>query len=535
MTDPAPTEPRAPLPRRLALVGLGVVLAFVLLEIGLQVAAFTAWRSTRTADRPSGRVVLCIGDSFTFGLGAIDPETESYPAHLQRLLDASAPGTWSVVKAARPGRTSGEAVERLPDQLATYRPEKVLILIGANDEWHLQEAVAQMPAASGELEPFEWRCRTLRLFEVLLAPKAPAARPDATAASTGFDPARVVGIWHAGPARADFHADGSIVTDLGNFRWHPSEARVEIASNVESSFFRMHLDGDTLELVAEVGQNRLTLLRGEPTARVTDFASAKDAFHAARSPITAEPLLAAADAAGDLPLCIEACVCLLGSSPMNSPAMHWFEKVSRDPARRRAAIDEFEREVDALPKQTPGLAGLLRCVAMFRRPDDPDARMRRLVTAWTLDHDEGDTLHAFHGDLERFTVERLHAAAAAANLPRADIAELERLLKEAASLPKRIEETLYQHLTLMIEAVRAAGAEPILLSYPEPRDAPDTVRSRIARNLGVRVIDVRPEFERLLKTTPRSDLFVPDGHSNGAGYLVIAKEVARALAHPNGG
>ena len=103
--------------RRVGLLGLATLL---LLEVVLQIGSVVVWL---THDAGSGAVqtdrsvVLCIGDSFTFGLGASDEQhrpypTQSYPAQLQRVLDRRAPDTWHVVNRGFPGMTSRELLLR---------------------------------------------------------------------------------------------------------------------------------------------------------------------------------------------------------------------------------------------------------------------------------------------------------------------------------------------------------------------------------------------------------------------------------------
>lgn len=71
-------------------------------------------------------VILCLGDSLTYGFGATSPE-QSYPGVLQAI-------TGYVTKnAGINGDRAEGALARLPDLLATVAPGLVLVSIGGND------------------------------------------------------------------------------------------------------------------------------------------------------------------------------------------------------------------------------------------------------------------------------------------------------------------------------------------------------------------------------------------------------------------
>lgn len=69
--------------------------------------------------------VLALGDSLTFGTGAI--AEASYPRRLAALTG------WNVINAGVPANTSAQARERLPGLLAEHAPKLVLLSIGGND------------------------------------------------------------------------------------------------------------------------------------------------------------------------------------------------------------------------------------------------------------------------------------------------------------------------------------------------------------------------------------------------------------------
>ena len=74
-------------------------------------------------------VIVCFGDSLTAGLG-ID-STASYPADLQRLLDAAG-YHYRVVNEGVSGDTTKDGLERI-DRVLTHKPQIVVLEFGGND------------------------------------------------------------------------------------------------------------------------------------------------------------------------------------------------------------------------------------------------------------------------------------------------------------------------------------------------------------------------------------------------------------------
>ena len=99
-------------------VALALLVPPLLIEASLQAASLWAsWRISSTDRDGGGRcAVLCVGDSFTWGLGATGADG-SYLAQLemllaQRLID----GASRVVNGGWPGRNSRIVLEQLPPQ-----------------------------------------------------------------------------------------------------------------------------------------------------------------------------------------------------------------------------------------------------------------------------------------------------------------------------------------------------------------------------------------------------------------------------------
>lgn len=84
-----------------------------------------------------GPVVLCLGDSHTYGWN-VRPE-DAWPARLEGLLSAGRPGT-RVVNLGLPGKHSGHLLAELDGHLTEYRPDLVIVLVGANNAWSRKAA-----------------------------------------------------------------------------------------------------------------------------------------------------------------------------------------------------------------------------------------------------------------------------------------------------------------------------------------------------------------------------------------------------------
>ena len=148
--------------RRLGLVALGVLLGLFALEVALQIGAYALWRSARGTTPSGADAILCVGDSFTYGLGAT-AGGGSYPRQLEAVLRAEGRER-TVINGGWPGQTSREILLKLPAQLARHRPGVVCILAGMNDPWSRPERVRPEDLSSGaDAEAFPLQVRLLRL------------------------------------------------------------------------------------------------------------------------------------------------------------------------------------------------------------------------------------------------------------------------------------------------------------------------------------------------------------------------------------
>lgn len=178
---------------RLGLVLFGVLLTLVLLEGVLRVGAMFV--ESRPIAVSEGRgTILALGDSHTYGVQT--PPEESYPGHLQRLLDARAPGSYNVINLGVPGSNSAEIVSRLPEWISRYHPVAVIVCVGINNRWNYSET--QESKRLGPVVRALADLRIMRLYHLLslnlrsaVSPPETAERPELQRKQIDGDNARI--------------------------------------------------------------------------------------------------------------------------------------------------------------------------------------------------------------------------------------------------------------------------------------------------------------------------------------------------------
>ena len=114
----------------------GIIICILAIECALRiVGAIYAHRSVtdQGTRNPSQYTILCVGDSVTFGLGA--PRTQSYPAQLERLLNAKeSKRTYTVINRGRPGQNTAQLLETLEGDIREVEPDIVTVLTGCANQ-----------------------------------------------------------------------------------------------------------------------------------------------------------------------------------------------------------------------------------------------------------------------------------------------------------------------------------------------------------------------------------------------------------------
>jgi tetratricopeptide (TPR) repeat protein len=120
---------------KLGLIVFGIVLTFVLLEIGLRIAGWglIALREIRNyaSLRQGEYKILCLGESTTADSDGHDP----YPRQLEDILNAQDLDLkCSVINKGCDGVNSETIVDHLTKYLDTYSPQVVTVMMGINDD-----------------------------------------------------------------------------------------------------------------------------------------------------------------------------------------------------------------------------------------------------------------------------------------------------------------------------------------------------------------------------------------------------------------
>jgi len=567
---------------------LALVVPLFLVEAVLQIGALAVARfvdDPRVAHAVEPRCeVLCVGDSYTFGLGASD-RANSYPAALERRLAADArTAGWRVANRGWPGRNSREVLERIEAQLVELHPRHVVVLCGINDLWSRPERFDPDAGAVrlSDADPgFRWRWRLPRLLAILATNRGAF---DAEPHDARLPPA-LIGWWRSGELHLDLRADGTLRFNGAPMRWKTRGDRLVAEPG----------RGPLLRVRFELRDGRLRIERDPPEPPI-EFERLVDA----EAVVDVEKEVRSALESGRTDEALEKLSTWLRGSPEDPRARMWLAAASARagrPDEARAAIEWLERRhaeepsrevteslVGAL-QQTNGSAAALRIASdgigrfptstalMMALATDAEARRdfaeaERLVDqalacsagdppdflGWKLrfragvvgrrDPREGlkDLLRFLEvtGDEPRFVqgVQRLPSIEEAMVEPVAlglgwapeRIERARELTRRARELhPAAVLECFTAHLLEIGRICREHGATLLVADYPFPMPALETAQREAARAAGAVQVGIRGAIDRALEVRAREELFVADGHCTDAGYAILAEAVAEAI------
>lgn len=163
---------------KIFLIFTGILISLLIIEFSLRIGGYffqlqaKKGEITKKLNRVSvdSLVVLCAGDSNTFGAGA--KNGYSYPEQLQKLLDGEKL-KYTVYNLGEPGMNSSTLLLELPGWIELYRPRIVVLLIGANDLWNFKNSNYYLFRKDKgtylyRLESFLFKLRTYKLLKLLM-------------------------------------------------------------------------------------------------------------------------------------------------------------------------------------------------------------------------------------------------------------------------------------------------------------------------------------------------------------------------------
>lgn len=565
-------------PRKLKLVLFGILAGLCAFECALQVLAWMQWQARgRHTVRPAGDArdtVLCVGDSFTYGLGAEDP-ANSYPAAAEREYARRKPShPLRFVNAGWPGSDSNAVLARLPKQLEGDRPRLVYVLVGYNDFWSERTV--------GDPDAFPIEFRTWRLITMAVA----ALRGGPADAKSGVSTVErssvpFLGPWHEGSVWVAFRVDGRVETTTGDLPalWSADATHLWLDMRDGSARTQIdyRLDGDRLSLKGGMFAQGVVLQRGMPSGNALERGRAArlsgdlpKAESELREALT-DPALAAAarfelaeilgeshraeegakllgeaqQAFDAHPLVSEGRRLLDAWLAVGRPAeaTRVMERLLRelpiddgfvqhmalvalradDPASLDRAVQAALARPELTTRQRIGLLGL-RPVLLH---DDADVALDCLVRLASIAPDDDSSfVRTIVWDQKRFTREAFARALDRAQVVGASRDGLLARFDRAASSPDRTVEVLAANLRRIVQTCREAGAEPVLLDYPADRPAVAQAADEVANALGVGRLRLVEHFAELVRSTRREDWYVADGHCNDRGYVEMGRMVA---------
>ncbi len=160
--------------KRISLILLSIIFTLVLLEGFLRIFSFFYLKAhvienEKNKDRAFN--IVCIGDSFTMGVGAASGE--DYPSQLEKILNLTNKKLrFRVINSGIPGCTTSMALNSLEGIILKYRPNMIIIMLGCNDTWNYTDL--NLSSIQGESIPLSikinallFRFKTYKLLRII--------------------------------------------------------------------------------------------------------------------------------------------------------------------------------------------------------------------------------------------------------------------------------------------------------------------------------------------------------------------------------
>jgi len=150
--------------RKIFVFFLGLLLSLILLESSLRIIGhLNNLRPEHDSNNKSKKVILCVGDSFTYSAGVNDGE--DYPSYLNKLLGED---KYRVINKGVPTCNTSMLLKRLPKWLNTYKPYITIAQIGECNYWNFRDYSYKKDSLIDIVDSLTQKIRILRLIKLIL-------------------------------------------------------------------------------------------------------------------------------------------------------------------------------------------------------------------------------------------------------------------------------------------------------------------------------------------------------------------------------
>jgi len=499
-----------------------------LIEVLLQAGAYAVYIANRkdiASTQSQIRTMLCVGDSWTHGMGASDAAQHSYPAVLQQLLRERTKQEWSVVNGGQSGQNSRDVLLRLTSQIDAAKPQIVCVLVGRNDQWSTPD---EAPNADIEdrFTAYRFRWRLPRLFAWTI---------DSFRAVSDFGPSAKSGPewaakqipWPPPPPDAVYPvaiSSGAIAAKTAGWKLEAEGLSEEALDQFRAAFAEAPEDPQTRGMLARLTQKcGLTDESQTHTAWLVERCSQTQDFYHGVALLDFYSFSGRAQEQLD-----QACM-LLERFPAD-PTL-WYQRgeaeyrlgMKEDAAKSLIKCTETWHNVYAY--------SILFKIALFDRRDHAEA-VNTIVRAYVATNQHEATASMLNTMLELPTVDGAWVSdqSDAFACDPSTKARIRTLVNEALSRRdgSSAERILRSHLKRIADIARSKGAVPVFLDYPIQAPLQHCLHD-VASDHAIHFLDVKTWWEGRVPESRRLGLRSADGHVNDEGYRIMAECVADGL------
>lgn len=517
----------------LPLLALGIGL--VSLEGVLQVGAWILWQRDRqpVPEIPAGhRTVLCVGDSWTHGMGSSDVTQHSYPAVLQALLRSATNEPWTVVNGGLSGQNSRDVLQRLPSQLESFRPSIVCVLVGQNDFWSTPEELPEGKSDTIDFQTYRFRWRIPRLAHWIAGRLSGGEAAGQVRAGSPVD--------KTGPEWAPRSLPQQHAYANDRRKWPYVPAAVEL----QTEGWRLERKNDLAGAIAkfeaalelspgsmDTRQALASLCRRAGLAELAaqHLAAVQESWQRDGDYWTGRSLALALNDFGRSREAAEIARELLAARPLDGLLWRCRAQAEFHEGQHAEALQSIDQ---AIERSADPWAWFWRYKILALGLHDHDAAVRTLFDAYVRFNDAATTANDLRMAATIQTAARRMRPLLASFPCAEDVrSRLQILVEEALATVEgaAARRVLSVHLPRIATLVRNAGGTPVFLTYPVLMPAEESLRAGAAEANAL-LVDVRHRFTELLAGRKWESVRAADGHCNDEGYRLMAQAVAEGLA-----